>query len=192
MGAVLERPQAPARHRLDVGAYYRMGEAGILSDSERVELIDGSIFDMNPIGSPHAAVTRRLQQRFARAVADGLVLVSVQNPLRLDAYNEPQPDFVALTPRPDAYAASHPGAADALLLIEVSDSSLDHDRKTKLPLYARFGVPEVWIVDLSGSAVEAYRDPAEGRYASSSRLTQGALTPARIPEVTIDIVTLLA
>jgi Uma2 family endonuclease len=190
MGAVVERPQAPARHRLDVGAYYRMAEAGILSGSERVELIGGDVFDMNPIGSPHAAVTRRLEQRFARAVADDLV--SVQNPLRLDAYNESQPDFVALRPRPDAYAASHPGASDALLVVEVSDSSLDHDPKTKLPLYAKFGVPDVWIVDLSGSAVDVYRNRTEGRFASSSRMTQGALTPARIPEVTIDIAPLLA
>jgi Uma2 family endonuclease len=192
MGAVLERPQVPARHRLDVGAYYRMAEAGILSHPQRVELIEGDIFDMNPIGSRHAAVTRRLEQQFARAVADGIVLVSVQNPLRLDAYNEPQPDFVALRPRADAYAASHPGAADALIVVEVSDSSLDHDRKTKLPLYARFGVPEVWIIDLSGGAVEVYRDPAQGRYASTARMTQGALTPARVPEVAIDIATLLA
>jgi Putative restriction endonuclease len=88
MSAVVERPQAPARHRLDVGAYYRMAEAGILSQPQRVELVDGDIFDMNPIGSPHAAVTRRLEQRFARAVADGIVLVSVQNPLRLDSHNE--------------------------------------------------------------------------------------------------------
>ena len=191
MRAVLERPQAPAKHRLDVGAYYRMAEAGILSHPERVELIDGDIFDMNPIGSLHAAVTRRLEQRFARAVADGIVLVSVQNPLRLDAYNEPQPDFVSLPPRAVAYAGSHPGAADALLVAEVSDSSLDHDRKTKLPVYARFGVPEVWIVDLSGRAVEVYRNPTDGRYASSGRMSQGALTPVRIPEVTIDIAALL-
>jgi Uma2 family endonuclease len=192
MDAVLERPQAPARHRLDVRAYYRMAEAGILSHPQRVELIDGDIFDMNPIGSPHAAVTRRLEQQFARAVADGVVLMSVQNPLRLDAYNEPQPDFVALVPRPGAYAASHPGAADALLLVEISDSSLDHDRKIKLPLYARFGVPEVWIVDLSGRAIEVYREPAEDRYASSARMTEGARTPLRIPEVAIDIAALLA
>jgi hypothetical protein len=129
------------------------------------------------------------EQRFARAVADGLVPVSVQNQLRLDAYNELEPDFVALRPRLDAYAASHRGAADALIVVEVSDSSLDHDRKTKLPLYAGFGV-EVWIVDLSGSAVEVYRDPTEDRCASSSRMTQGALTPARIP--TIDLATFLA
>jgi Uma2 family endonuclease len=98
------------------------------------------------------------------------------------------PDFVALRPRPDAYAVSHPGATDALILVEVS---LGHDRKTKLPVYARFGL-EVWIVDLSRSAVEVYRNPTEDRYASSSRMTQGVLTPARIPEVTIDIATLLA
>src|SRR5277367_2877145 len=189
MSAVVERPQAPARHRLDVGAYYRMAEAGILSQPQRVELIDGDVFDMNPIGSPHAAVTRRLEQRFARAVADGIVLVSVQNPLRLDSHNEPQPDFVVLAPRPDAYAASHPGAGDALLVVEVSDSSLDHDRKTKLPVYARCGVLEVWIVDLSGRSVEVYRDPTEGRYATSSRTTRGALTPARVPAVTIDVST---
>jgi Uma2 family endonuclease len=169
-----------------------MAEAGILSHPHRIELIDGDIFDMNPIGSPHAAVTRRLEQRFARAVADGVVLVSVQNPLRLDSYNEPQPDFVVLAPRTDAYAASHPGAADAMLVVEVSDSSVDHDRKTKLPLYARFGVPEVWIVDLSGRAVEVCRDPMEGRYASSSRMNRGGLTPVRVPEVTVDVATLLA
>jgi Uma2 family endonuclease len=191
MGAALEHPQAPGRHRLDVAAYYRMAEAGILSHPQRVELIDGDVFDMNPIGSRHAAVTRRLERLFARAVADGIVLVSIQNPLRLDAYNEPQPDFVALAPRSDAYAASHPGAADALILVEVSDSSLDHDRKTKLPVYARFGVPEVWIVDLSSGAVEVHRDLTDGRYASFGRLTQSSLTPIRIPQVTIDIAALL-
>jgi len=192
MGAVVERLQAPSRHRLDVGAYYRMAEVGILSQPQRVELIDGDIFDMNPIGSPHAALTRRLEQRFARAVADGIVLVSVQNPLRLDSHNEPQPDFVVLAPRPDAYAASHPGARDALLVVEVSDSSLEHDRKTKLPAYARCGVPEVWIVDLSARAVEVYRDPIEGCYASSSRITRGALTAGRVPAVTIEVSTLFA
>ena len=168
-----------------------MAEAGFLSHPERVELIDGDIFDMNPIGSPHAAITRRLEQRFARAVADGLVLTSVQNPLRLDPFNEPQPDFVVLSPRPDAYAEAHPGPADVKLLVEVSDSSLDYDRKTKIPLYARFSLPEVWIVDLTGRVVEVYREPADGRYASFIRMATGLLIPTRVPEIAIDVATLL-
>ena len=106
MGEILERPRAPARHRLDVDAYYKMAEAGILTHSDRVELIDGEIIDMTAIGSPHAAVTNRLNRLLVPAV-EGLVLVSVQSPLRLDAYNEPEPDLMLLRPRPDDYRASH-------------------------------------------------------------------------------------
>ena len=114
MGEILERPQAPARHRLDVDAYYKMAEAGILTRDDRVELIDGEIIDLNPIGSPHAGKTNRLARLFAKAAADGHVLTSVQNPLRLDAYNEPEPDLMLLRPRADDYQASHPSAADVL------------------------------------------------------------------------------
>lgn len=191
MSAVADRPQVPARHRLDVGAFYRMAEAGILTPSQRVELIDGEIFDMNPIGSPHAAVTRRLEQSFARAVANGLVITSVQNPLRLDAWTEPQPDFVALRPQPDFYAASHPGPDDTWLLVEVADTSLAYDRQTKLPLYAKFGVAEVWIVDLAGRAVEVFRDPSDGRYAWTVRTSGGVLTPLLVPGVAVDVAALL-
>ena len=191
MGKGLDHSQAPTRHRLDVGAYYRMAEAGILNPRQRVELIDGDIIDRKPIGSPHAAVTRRLERIFGRAAFDGLLLTSVQNPLRLDAFTEPQPDFVVLAPRPDDYGASHPGPADALLVVEVADSSLDYDRNTKAPLYAKSGVSEVWIVDLAGRAVEVYRDPVDGRYASVARMTEGRLTPIRIPEVAVEIATLV-
>ncbi len=138
MGQILERPLAPTRHRLNVDAYYRMAEAGILTDPHRVELIDGEIIDMAAIGSPHAAITNRLARLFTRAFSDEVALVSVQSPLRLDAYNEPEPDLMLLRPRPDGYRAGHPGAADVLLLIEVSESSLAYDRSTKLTLYARF------------------------------------------------------
>jgi len=189
MSAVVDRPQVPARHRLDVGAFYRMAEAGILTPSQRVELIDGEIFDMNPIGSPHAAVTRRLGQMFAHAAANGLVMTSVQNPLRLDAWTEPQPDFVALRPQAASYAASHPGPDDAWLLVEVADSSLDYDRHTKLPLYAKFGVVEVWIVDLAGRAVEVFSDPSGGGYGWT--MSKGVLTPRLVPGVAIDVATLL-
>lgn len=192
MGEILQRRQAPARHRLDVGAYYRMAEAGILMPNDRVELIDGEIFDMVPVGSAHAGKTRRLNRLFARAAADGLTLVSVQGPLRLDAYNEPEPDLMLLKPRKDDYQGRHPNAADVLLLVEVSESSLVHDRGTKLPLYARFSVPEIWIVDLRGAAVEVYREPAGDAYARKERLTSGPLAPFLLPSVAADVGALLA
>ena len=119
MGEILQRQQAPTRHRLDVGAYYKMAEAGILRQNDRVELIGGEIFDMVPIGSAHAGKTDRLNRLFARAAAEGLALVSVQSPLRLDAYNEPEPDLMFLKPREDDYQGRHPGAADVLLLVEL-------------------------------------------------------------------------
>jgi Uma2 family endonuclease len=192
MGEILERQQAPTRHRLDVGAYYRMAEAGILTRNDRVELIDGEIFDMVPIASAHAGKTNRLNWLFARAAADGLALVSVQSPLRLDAWNEPEPDVMLLKPREDHYQGRHPGAADVLLLVEVSETSLVYDPGTKLPLYARFGVPEVWIVDLKGAAIEVYRKPTGDAYALKERLTFGSLTPVLVPAVTIDVGALLA
>ncbi len=192
MDEILERQQAPTRHRLDVGAYYKMAEAGILTQNDRVELIGGEIFDMTPIGAAHAGKTNRLNRLFARAAADGLVLVSVQSPLRLDAYNEPEPDVMLLKPREDDCQGRHPGAADVLLLVELSESSLVHDCGTKLPLYAKFGVPEVWIVDLRGAAIEVYREPAGDAYALKERLTSGSLAPVLVPGVTIDAGELLA
>ena len=192
MVEILERPLAPTRHRLDVDAYYRMAEAGILSDPHRVELIDGEIIDMAAIGSPHAAVTNRLARLFSRSLGDDAALVSVQSPLRLDAHSEPQPDVVLLRPRADFYRSGHPGAADVLLLIEVSDSSLAYDRTTKLPLYAKFGVPEVWIVDLAGAAIEVYREPRDGAYASREGLTGGFLAPTLVGAPAIPVADLLA
>jgi Uma2 family endonuclease len=192
MGEILEHPQAPTRHRLDVDAYYKMVEAGILAHPHRVELIDGEIFDMAAIGSPHAAITSRLVRSFALAAADGRALLRVQDPLRLDGYNEPQPDIVLLRPRADDCRGGHPNAADVLLLVEVSESSLAHDRGTKLALYARFGVPEVWIVDLQGAAVEIYREPAGEAYAVKERLTAGSLAPVGVSGVLIDVGLLLA
>jgi len=190
MAEILERQQA-TRHRLDVAAYYKMAEAGILGPNDRVELIDGEVFDMVPIGSAHAGKTDRLNRLFARAAADGLAHVSVQRPLRLDAHNEPEPDLMLLKPRRDDYQSRHPGAADVLLLVEVSETSLAYDRGVKLPLYAKFGVPEVWIVDLKGAAVEVYREPQDG-YALKERVTSGLLAPIALPSVTIDVGALLA
>jgi Uma2 family endonuclease len=192
MGEILERPLAPARHRLSIDAYYRMAEAGILTGSQRVELIDGEIIDMPVIGSPHAAITNKLGRRFSRALDDEVALVSVQSPLRLDAYNEPEPDLMLLRPRADGYRSNHPGATDVLLLVEVSESSLAYDRDVKLALYAKFGVPEVWIVDVLGAGIEIYRELREGVYTSRQRLTHGLLSPALAPGAEIDVGGLLA
>jgi Uma2 family endonuclease len=192
MGEILERPKAPTRRRLDIDVYYRMAEAGILTDPRHVELIDGEIIDMAAIGSPHAAVTNRLARLFARALRDEAALVNVQSPLRLDPYNEPQPDLMLLRSRDDDYRASHPSGADVLLLVEVSETSLVYDRGIKLALYAKFEVPEFWVIDLPGSAVEIYREPKDGVYVLRERLTDGLLAPALVPGVTIDVTGLLA
>ena len=147
---------------------------------------------MAPIGSDHAATTDILNELVARAIATGRVQVRVQGPLRLDRRNEPQPDLMLLRTRPDRYRSRHPTAADVLLLVEVADTSLAYDRGPKLALYARHGVPEVWLVDLVGRAVEICREPGPDGYAERRRLSEGLATPTLVPELAIDVATLLA
>jgi Uma2 family endonuclease len=190
MPTTLDRPVART-HRFDVDDYYRMAEAGILSGDDRVELIEGEIVDMAPIGSAHGGTVVGLTELVARAVADGEVLVSVQGPLRLDRRNEPQPDLMLLRPRADRYRNEHPTAADVLLLVEVADSSLAFDRGPKLALYAKHGVPEVWIVDLAGRAVEICRAPGPEGYGSRERLGAGTAAPTLVPKLAIDLGMLL-
>lgn len=192
MATLLERRQLPARRRIDVDAYHKMAEAGIIGPEERVELIEGEIFDMAPIGSDHGGMTNRLTRLAAKLAAAGQAVLSVQGPLRLDRYSEPQPDLMLLRPRADDYRYSHPTAADVLLLVEVANTSLAHDRGPKLALYARHGVPEVWIVDLAGQAVEIYREPAAGEYKVRQRHAGGVIDPAVLPELAIDVAGLFA
>jgi Uma2 family endonuclease len=155
---------APARHRLTVHDYHRMADAGIFGEDDRIELIDGDLIDMAPIGSEHAAVVNRLTEAFVLACA-GRAIVSVQNPVRLDQSSEPQPDLAILRRQADFYATGgHPGPADILLLVEVADSSLRFDRTVKLPLYARAGIAELWIVDLQRRVVDVHRRPADDEY----------------------------
>ena len=151
--------------RFTVDEYHRMGEAGILSESDRVELIDGEIIEMAPIGVRHARQVTRIATRLTALVGDRAV-VSVQNPVRLSDLSEPQPDISVLRPSPELFREAHPGASDILLVIEVGDASADLDRRVKLPLYARAGVAEVWLVDLRADRVDVYRQPIEDRYDS--------------------------
>lgn len=154
----------PSRHRLDVEAYHMMGKAGVFGIDERIELIDGELFDMAPIGQGHAAMVTGLTQALVVACA-GRALVSPGNPVLIDRSSEPQPDLAVLRSRADFYATGErPGPADVLLLVEVSDSSLRYDRTVKLPLYARAGIGECWIVDLRRRVLEAHRQPAGGAY----------------------------
>jgi Uma2 family endonuclease len=192
MQATLDRRDVPTRRRFDVGAYYRMADTGILAPKERVELIDGAIVEMAPIGSAHAGTTNRLTGLVERLASDGCVVASVRSPLRLDPFNEPQPDLMLLCPRADDYTTSHPTATDVLLLVEVADGSLAWDRGPKLDLYARHAVPEVWIVDLPGRAVEVCRGPGLDGYAERRRLTAGMVAPTLVPGIEIDVAALLA
>lgn len=154
------------RRRFDVEEYHRMAEAGILSEDDRVELIDGEIVEMSPIGSAHQAVVDRLTRMLVNFAAQNYI-VRPQGPIRLDEHGEPQPDLSLLRYREDFYEREHPGPRDTLLLIEVSETSLEYDRSVKLPLYAGAEVPEVWIVDLAAGRIEIYADPC--REAGSAR-----------------------
>ena len=160
-------PQAAVevpRHRFTVDDFALLGAAGVFTEDDRVELIDGDIRDMTPIGQPHAWIVSRLTRRVVLRLADR-GYVSVQNPLRLDDHTEPRPDLVVARGGEDDYAERHPEAGDVLLVVEVADSSLRYDRAEKMPRYARAGIPEAWLVDVAADAVTVHTGPGPGGYA---------------------------
>lgn len=164
-----------------------MAQAGILHEDDRVELIDGEIVEMSPIGSRHAANVNLLNTLFPQQVG-ATAIVSIQNPIRLGENCEPQPDLTLLRPRTDFYAAAHPGPEDILLAVEVADSSLDYDRGVKVPLYARFGIAETWLVDLTTETVEVYRQPSQEGYRQPSSLGRGdRISPAALPDLELEV-----
>jgi Uma2 family endonuclease len=165
--------------------YYRMAEAGILSKEDRVELIDGEIVKMCPIGSAHAGCVNRLNKLLNRKLSE-LAVIAVQNPIRIDDYSEPQPDIAVLRPRADEYSSAHPTASDVLLVIEVADSSADYDQAVKQPLYARAGVPELLLVRLRDDCFLAFSAPIDGRYQETQRIGRGeAWSSKTIPGFTL-------
>ncbi len=176
------------RHRFSVSDYHRMGEAGILHDDDRIELIDGEIIAMAPIGQEHAGTVDSLAEALFQAFA-GRAIVRVQGPIRLDDENEPQPDFAVMRRRADFYRSGPPpGPADVLLLIEVADSSLRFDRAVKLPLYARAGIPEVWIVNIRQRVVEVHRCPQDGQFTDTVAVQgDGGLVPTADAAVRITL-----
>jgi Uma2 family endonuclease len=186
--AVSSVPPWLKRRLFDVVEYHRMGEIGILHEDDPFELIEGEIVEMHAIGCPHVGAVMALTRLFVLA-ASNRAMVSVQNPLRLDFRNEPEPEVVLLPMRADGYRAEPPPmGADALLVIEVADSSLRYDTEVKLPLYARHGVAEVWIVDLAAGEIALCRTPAEGAYTNISRARRGeTIAPLALPEARIAV-----
>ncbi len=175
------------RRRFTVDEYYRMGQAGILHEDDRVELLEGEIVEMAPIGSRHQGTVNRLTRLFSsRATASSMVMV--QGPVRLSENCEPQPDVTLLLLRADFYASAHPGPNDVLLLVEVSDSSIEYDRQVKVPLYARHGITEVWLVDLEAEVVETYRNPGGDGYREVAPVGRGqSLSPGFLPGLEFEV-----
>jgi Uma2 family endonuclease len=172
------------RRRFTVEEYYRMAEVGILTERDRVELIEGEIIEMSPIGFRHAFCASTLITRLTRAIGDR-AHIWPSNPVRLFPDTEPQPD-VTFIHGPLSRYSGHPGPADVVFLIEVADTSYRFDRYVKLPFYARAGVPEVWIVDLTHDVIEVFRQPSPSGYGSTQRIERGgSVAPLAFPDVVL-------
>jgi Putative restriction endonuclease len=179
------------RRRFTVGEYYRMGETGVLGPEDRTELLEGEIFQMSGIRPRHLGCTNRINDAFTAAFR-GRAVVSPQHPVRLDDYSEPQPDLALLAMREDFYSSKTPQAADAVLVVEVSDTTLHFDSDVKLPLYAAARVPEVWIADLEAGVLRVFREPAGRRYAVEQVLgPQDSASVAAFPDATFRVGDLL-
>jgi Uma2 family endonuclease len=161
-----------AKHWFTVAEYDRMGETGILTEDDRVELVEGEIIEMSPIGRRHAACVGRLTNLFGRLLAERAI-VWVQNPIVLNDYSEPQPDVTLLRQRDDFYERSLPTPDDVLLVIEVAETTIEYDRQIKVPLYARAGIAEVWIVNLVDEQIEIYAQPVNDAYQSKREARHG-------------------
>ena len=183
--AIVERTPTP--HPITVDEYYDMALTGALEPDARVELIEGEVVHMPPIGSPHGSATDYLVDLLHRALLDR-ARVRCQLPVRLSNLSEPVPDLTVVKPRADRYKLSHPTAPDVLLIIEVSASTLRYDTNVKVPLYARHGIPEVWIVDLKNGQLLTYRSPSEGRYSETTSTTDpGIIAVPGVRDLNIDL-----
>ena len=179
--------EAVTLHRFTVRDFQKMGEAGVFGEDERLELLDGHVVRMTPIGGPHAGTVKALIRLFSPRVADRAVL-SVQDPVILGDFSEPQPDFMLLRPAPDNYQRRIPGAEDVLLLVEVADASGPRDRGPKLELYALAGIPEYWILDVENSALEVYRSPSGRGYGTAETFRAGTpVAPKAFPDIELEL-----
>jgi Uma2 family endonuclease len=175
------------RRLFTVQEYHMMSEAGVFAHNERVELIEGEIIEMAAIGTRHATCVRRLIRQF-RQIPEESAILDVQNPIRLTQRTEPQPDIVLLQFRLDCYATAHPIPSEVLLLVEVSDSTVDFDRNVKVPNYARSGIQEVWLWDWEANCLEVYRNPTANGYTSIQKFERGEIvSPLAFPEFEVSV-----
>ncbi len=190
--SVVVNPPPIERYRLTSGHYHQMVEMGVFAEDERIELIEGEISPMSPIGSEHMGIVNQLAAMLI-AQLRRRAIVGIQGPIRLDDSSEPQPDLEVLAPRQDFYKRALPQPADVLLAIEVADSSLVYDRSIKMPLYARVGIAEMWIINLIDRWIEVYRDPTPVGYTTQHKILAGkTLTPQAFTDVTIQVSELLS
>ena len=180
------------RYRFTVDEYERMAQVGVLTRCDRVELLDGEIVEMTPIGDRHASVVARLGALFSGRLGNRTI-VWPQNPVMLRVVRSvPQPDIVLVRPRKNFYVDGKPGPKDILLLVEVMDTSAEKDRRVKLPLYARAGIAETWLIDVQAGRVEIFRRPTKKGYGEATTLERGArLTPQAFPDLELTVEDLL-
>lgn len=180
----------PLRRLFTTSEYHTMLDSGILREEDRVELIEGEIWQMTPIGGEHVGGVAYLDRVFQRSLGDE-TLVLVQSPIHLSDISEPQPDLLVVRFRSDFYRKGLPSPTDTFLLVEVADSSVQYDRK-KIGLYARSGIPEVWLVNIPGSALELYRDPSPQGYREVRTLGRGdRLSPLAFPDLVLSVSAIL-
>jgi Uma2 family endonuclease len=175
------------RKRFTTDEYQRMAQVGILSEHDRVELMDGEIVVMSPIGSRHGACVGSANRALVRAAGDDAIVLP-QSSVRLDRYYQPQPDLTLLRPRDDFYASQHAGPGDIFLVVEIADSWLDYDRDVKTGVYAAAGIPEYWIADLNANTVWRYSSPERGLYQRVEAHHRGqSIAPLQLPACLVPV-----
>jgi Uma2 family endonuclease len=172
-------------YRFTVKDYHRMAEADVFEPDDRVELFDGRVYEMAPIGSRHAGCLKRLNALFAPLNGTRAIL-SVQDPVYLDEHSEPQPDFALLRPRPDFYTGSHPQPSEILLAVEIAETTIAYDLQLKVPRYLAAGIPEVWVTDVVREVVHVHRG------GTTMQLRAGdSLSPLAFPDMVLEVAAIL-
>ena len=179
------------KHLTNLVEWQKMGEAGIFPPQSRLELINGEILEMAPIGSHHASHLMRINKLFSGLIQES-ALISAQNPVQLGDLSEPEPDFMLLHPRSDFYSENHPVAKDVFLLIEVADRSLKFDQNKKLRLYALHNIAEYWVLNINDACLEVYRQPFNGQYAEKTTLRSGdKIILSQLQNISIEVADIL-